>query len=301
MNQARLPGITVCLCTFKRPVMLKRLLDKLAVLETDGAFTFSISVADNDAGRSAEPVVAAFASKSPLTVHYSCEPVQNIALARNRAIAKAEGDYIAFIDDDEFPDPGWLRGMLRACQSEGVSGVLGPVRPYFESPPPGWVVKGGFCERPECPTGTTLDWNECRTGNVLFKQSIISGLTGPFDPAFGTGGEDKEFFRIMMEHGHRFIWCNEAVVFEEVPPERLTRNYMWQRALLRGKNVLKHPSGRAKAIATSMVAFPVYAGLLPFTVLGGHHCFVKYSIKLCDHGGRILALFGLNPVADRTL
>ena len=37
-------------------------------------------------------------------VKYCVEPRQNIALARNKALQNAEGDLIAFIDDDEFPD-----------------------------------------------------------------------------------------------------------------------------------------------------------------------------------------------------
>ena len=41
--------------------MLKRLLEHLSIQETDGQFTFSISIADNDPARSAEPVIATFA------------------------------------------------------------------------------------------------------------------------------------------------------------------------------------------------------------------------------------------------
>ncbi|MEC7906429.1 MAG: glycosyltransferase [Verrucomicrobiota bacterium] len=301
MPPANSSHICVCLCTYRRPSMLKRLLEHLSIQETDGQFTFSISIADNDQARSAEPVIATFADSSPLEVAYGCQPTQNIALTRNLSLEKAKGDFVAFIDDDEFPAKNWLLELFRFCQTEGVSGVLGPVRPHFECHPPNWVVKGRFCDRPEPDTGTELDWNDCRTGNVLLRRSIIDGLDEPFDPAFPTGGEDKEFFRIMMQSGHRFLWCNAGVVFEEVPQERLTRSYMLHRALLRGQNVLKHPQGRYRAVATSFFAVPIYLVLLPFTVLGGHHCFVKYTIKLCDHVGRILGVFGINPVSYRAM
>jgi len=68
-----------------------------------GQFTYSIVVADNDQLQSARPVVLEFRSASPIPVTYCAEPQQNIALTRNRAIANASGDYIAFVDDDEFP------------------------------------------------------------------------------------------------------------------------------------------------------------------------------------------------------
>jgi hypothetical protein len=39
--------------------------------------------------------------------------------------------------------------------------------------------------------------------------------------------------------------------------------------------------------------------VLPFALILGHHVFMKYCIKFCDHAGRILTLLGLNPVRER--
>ena len=60
-------------------------------------------------------------------------------------------------------------------------------------------------------------------------------------------------------------------------------------------------AGRVRNMATSLVAVPVYAAVLPFTVLGGRAVFVKYAIKFCDHAGRLLALVGLSPVRERRM
>ncbi|MGH7835788.1 MAG: glycosyltransferase family 2 protein, partial [Candidatus Binatia bacterium] len=51
------PKIDVCIATYKRPQLLKKLLLSLVAQETGGEFSFTIIVADNDAQRSAEPVV----------------------------------------------------------------------------------------------------------------------------------------------------------------------------------------------------------------------------------------------------
>ena len=56
------PHITVCICTYKRPGCLRRLLQELADQDSGGQFTCSVVVADNDELRSAEPVVAEFAA-----------------------------------------------------------------------------------------------------------------------------------------------------------------------------------------------------------------------------------------------
>ena len=57
-----------------------------------------------------------------------------------------------------------------------------------------------------------------------------------FDPQFGlTGGEDSDLFSRMIEEGNaKFYWCNEAVVSEYVPGNRLTLNWLVKRAFRTG-------------------------------------------------------------------
>jgi succinoglycan biosynthesis protein ExoM len=294
-----LPHITVCICTLRRPTMLARLLDKIAQQDTQGGFELSIVVTDNDPAASARDTVEAFAARSALKVVYANEKRMNIALARNEALRHAQGDYVAFIDDDEFPDPDWLARMLTTCRSFDAAGTLGPVRPHFDQPPPAWLVRGGFCERPEHRTGQVMHWEESRTGNLLFRRSILDGEDPPFLEQFGTGGEDKDFFMRMTMRHHVFRWCNEGVTYETVPPERWTRRYLLRRALLRGKNILKHPGRQLPLIAKSLVAVPVYTLLLPFTLPFGQHVFMKYCVRFCDHAGRLLGAVGLNPLDAR--
>ena len=283
--------------------MLQRLLRELAKQQTAGEFTFSIVVTNNDAAQSARPIVENFWKNFPppasIPVVYAVQPERNIALARNTALDNAQGDFIAFIDDDEFPEAGWLLNLFRVCQSNRVAGVLGPVKPFFERQPPSWLLKAGFYQRPTHPTGHLVPWQECRTGNVLFRRNILDPYEPAFRREFGTGGEDQDFFRRMIEKGHRFIWCDEAVAFEEVPPARWTRRFMINRALLRGKNTLRHRQKRARNLLKSAVAVPAYACALPFLLVAGHHHFMRYVVKLADHFGRLLAFARLNPVSHR--
>lgn len=295
------PHLSVCICTYRRADLLRRLLESLERQETRDTFTFSVVIADNDAGRSAEPVVQAWSKHSPLRIVYCSEPTKNIALVRNKAVEHATGDYIVFVDDDEFAVPAWLSELLQTCERTSAAGVLGPVRPHFDTPPPAWLIKGRFCERPEHPTGTVLSWENCRTGNVLFRRSILEGVAEPFRREFGTGGEDQDFFRRMSEKGCVFVWCNEAVAYETVPPSRWTRSFLLSRALLRGRNSLRHPKGRLKLIAISLVAVPIYVVAILFSFLVGHHLVMRYSVKFCDHFGRILTLLRLNPVSERPM
>lgn len=293
------PLICVCICTLKRPKLLRKLLDALDKQKTDGLFEYSVVVADNDPEQSARQVAAAFTSASKVRVTYCFEPQQNIALTRNKALQHAAGDFIAFIDDDEYPADDWLWNLYKTCLGYGVDGVLGPVKPYFESDPPQWLKKGKFFDRPTYETGYRVTWDQARTGNVLFKRSILSSVDIPFRAEFDTAGEDVDFFRRMMQNGFTFIWCNEAVAHEVVPDSRCTKGYLLRRALLRGSNFPKHPSHRFRNVTRSLIAVPCYTLALPVLALFGQHLFLKYLIKLFDHSSRLLAFAGLSAMTRR--
>ena len=289
----------MCICTFKRPRLLRKLVDALIDQRSDGQFEYSVVVADNDPEQSARQVVAEFSSTSSLRVTYCLESQQNIALTRNRALEHADGDFIAFIDDDEYPAVDWLWNLYKTCVTYAVDGVLGPVNPYFETDPPEWLKKGRFFDRPAYDTGYRVKWDQARTGNVLFKRSILSSVDIPFRAEFATAGEDVDFFRRMMQNGFTFIWCSEAVTHEVVPDSRCTRSYLLRRALLRGSNFPKHPSHRLRNLTRSLIAVPCYTLALPILALLGQHLFLKYLIKLFDHSSRLLAFAGLNAVTRR--
>jgi succinoglycan biosynthesis protein ExoM len=289
--------ISVCICTYQRPDFLRRLLVELAGQTTDGLFTYSLVIADNDHAESAKAVVSAFAAAWPISLTYCVEPRQNIALTRNKAVENATGDFVAFIDDDEFPAKDWLLTLLKACNEYDVDGVVGPVKRHFDEQPPNWVVRGGFYERPTYSTGLVIDWGKGRTNNVLLKKEIFSAAGQPFRPEFRSG-EDQDFFRRMIERGYVFIWCNEAVAYEVVPPMRWKRTFMLRRALLQGAVSVLHPGFGALDVAKSIVAIAGYAAALPFAFVLGHHRLMTLLIKLCGHLGGILALLGINPVRE---
>jgi glycosyltransferase involved in cell wall biosynthesis len=291
--------ISVCICTFKRPDLLKRLLEAVARQKTDGLFDVNVVVVDNDRAESAKETVAMFARTASVPAAYWVEPTPNIALARNKVVKHADGDFLAFIDDDEFPDPDWLLNLFKTCESHNVAGVLAPVLPHFETTPPSWLVKAGFYDRPRHKTGFVMSWQESRTGNVLIRRKIIEGMGEVFKPEFGAGGEDQDFFRRMTAAGHTFIWCDEAPAYETVPPHRWERRFLLKRALLRGQTTFRHPKNRAKNIAKSIIAVPLYVLALPVLLVAGHHMFMRYLVRLFDHLGRLLALMNLNPVNER--
>ena len=66
--------IAVCVLTYRRPEWLKRLLQDLDKQKTEGKFTFSITVVDNDKVGSAQATVTALGPSSTGASLYFCLP-----------------------------------------------------------------------------------------------------------------------------------------------------------------------------------------------------------------------------------
>lgn len=297
--------ITVCACTYRRPELLERLLAGLAKQQTDGLFTFTCAVVDNDALASAHPVIERLRPTFPVPILYAQEAARNIALARNRALSLVDGEFLAFIDDDEVPAEDWLVQLWRTLHLYQADAVLGPVRPYFDVPPPAWVVRSRICERPSHTTGSTLHWRQTRTGNVLMRFSLVVGDGIRFNPEYATGGEDVDFFRRAASVGKTFVWCEEGPVFELVPEARLRRRYYLKRALLQGRVSLKYAAEQSSTVgilsiaAKALAAMLLYTCSLPFLFLFGEHIGMKYLIKDFHHIGRFFAVLGVSHSATR--
>ena len=290
--------ITVCICTYKRPALLCRALQGVKRQQTNGAFTFSVVVVDNDAAESARAETEAFARHSSVPTTYCVEPRQGIALARNRACAAATGGFVAFIDDDECPTEHWLLNLLQTLRRYQVDGVLGPVRPEFDYRAPRWVIQGGFYDRPTHETGTRLAWGQCRTGNVLLKRELVAGDATVFRPEF-LSGEDQDFFKRQMAQGRTFVWCHEAPVDEFVPPGRWSRGFLVRRAVFRGVFSQRNRQESALPLLQSLLAVPFYLIALPIGLVAGQSRFMSYVFKLSYHAGRLLAAIGINPIKQQ--
>jgi succinoglycan biosynthesis protein ExoM len=291
--------ICVCVCTYKRPQLLRCLISKLEGQETEGLFDYSIVIVDNDRSESARQTVESYAQHSTISIGYYVESEQNIALARNKAIENSKGDFIGFIDDDEFPNGRWLLNLYNAVSRYKSDGILGPVLPHFEKEPPKWVKKGCFFNRPSHPTGFVLAWKNTRSGNALIRRDLFQEDRKWFDPAYGSGGEDRDFFKRKIAKGCVFVWCNDAPVYETVPPNRWKRTVMLKRALLRGKMALNAAGSKPASVLKSIVAVVIYTASLPLFMIAGHHFFMKYLIKNFDHLGKVLAFLGIDLIKEK--
>lgn len=225
--------IVIGIATCRRPESLARLLHSLVGLRfTRVQPALRIVVVDNDAAGSSREVCAAYAKTSPWPTEYLVEPRRGIPFARNAIVSFAltDADAIAFVDDDETVEPGWLDALLDTQVRFSADIVAGPAVPVFASrEPPQWAVKGPFFQLPRFPTGTSRDL--AYTNNVLVTGDVFRDLPGGFDERLRfTGGSDTHFFRRASLSGHRIVWCDGAIVYDHIPDDRLTVRWVMQRA-----------------------------------------------------------------------
>lgn len=303
--------VAVCIPTFRRPEGLARLFEGLNAL----AFAAQpepaavVVVVDNDAEGSAAAVCEAWRGRLRWPLVYEHEPRRGLSYVRNAAIAAARGRaaFIAFIDDDEVPEPRWLDELLRVQAEHDADVVSGPVPGRFEGPVPAWVSRGGFFERPRRPTGTVV--THPGTGNVLLRASLFDADPRPFDDRFAlAGGEDTHLFLRLAAAGRRMVWADDAVAHEWIPPSRARARWILQRGLREANTwslcERELRPGMATALARAGKAaahLGLGLALLPVSPLRGRHAVVRALRHLWYGAGSLAGLVGVRYQEYRRL
>jgi len=287
------PDISVCIATFRRPDGLARLLTSLARTKLPEGVSSEVIVVDNDAAGDARSR-ALEACAAAAEARWLVEPEQNIARARNRALSEARGTWIAFIDDDEVAEEGWLAAYWSEAARDAADGFFGPVRPILAAPEKRWLDLATFFGRPEHATGTPVRVADLSTSNALLRRSLFADRR--FDPAWGrSGGSDLELFERLLASGARFVWCADARVSETIPPHRYRLRWLSQRAFRGGVGFtrLELDRGRGEGMALrAAVALVALAVLLPLSLLGGRRLAARTWLRTCTQAGHLWAHAG---------
>ncbi len=232
---AEQPGghTVIAVLTYRRPQDIVLALTALAEQVERVGEPVHILVVDNDpqgsAGQTVQPFLGPF-------IHYVHEPKPGIAAARNRAMAEsAAAAVLIFFDDDEVPSEHWLSHLLATHRLTRPAGVVGPVISEFAHEPDEWLRGGRFFDRRRMPTGSVVQ--AAATNNLLLDLVQLRSLDISFDERYGlSGGSDTLFTRQIVRAGGRLVWCDEAVVVDRVPAERMSRRWVLQRAFRSGNS-----------------------------------------------------------------
>jgi succinoglycan biosynthesis protein ExoM len=224
--------VTVAIPTRMRVASLPALLKAVAAQTKPPTMQIEVLVIDNDPAGSAAAVAESARRDGMQGLHYVIEPVPGVASVRNRALERARGDALAFVDDDEMPARDWILRLATAMHDHQADAVFGPVVPEFPTTTATWVQRMGLFDRRRHATGQRVGIRDMRTGNVMISLAWLRAQRPmlAFDHRLGlTGGEDSLFFAEALDRGLRAVWCDEAAVTEAIPASRANAGYLVRR------------------------------------------------------------------------
>jgi glycosyltransferase involved in cell wall biosynthesis len=276
--------VAVCICTYDRSQSLTRLLSSLQNIELTGLNPLSVEiiVVDNDPNRETEAICLRSGHRLPIPVHYVPEHEAGITHARNRAVSEAlqrQADFVAFIDDDDRPEPDWLLALLDRQAVTGADIVFGTwvLDPHM----PQWARDTGIFRSPvkvkNENKGGRYGLPGCAsTCNVLVSRSALEAVAahGPvFTHAFkNSGGEDKDFFIRAHKLGAVLTSADTSVIHRNQEPLRYTARGLLRRGFKNGCSQLimarYHGDGRRnlKLRGAALLKLFISLILLPFSI-----------------------------------
>ena len=216
--------VVIGIPTFRRPEQLAALLRSL--LPELRAQPALVIVGDNDCGESAPHIVEAFRADWPQAV---CIPVaeRGVAQVRNALLREAcarepAWRWLVMLDDDGLATPGWLQRLLATGESLQADLVGGPVEGMLPEGASALARNSIFASRRRWAPGRVPTLNT--TQNLAIARKTLALVPEPlFRNEYGaSGGEDYDLFRRTAAAQGVLAWCDEAVVQEPAPADRLS-------------------------------------------------------------------------------
>lgn len=135
----------------------------------------------------------------PFNVRVISIPNGGLSNARNVGWRAAQGEIVAYIDDDARPDPHWLNYMVSTLTNRNLAGAGGPNLSPLED----GFIQTCVDHSPGNPTHVLIDDRvaEHVPGcNMAFWRHCLEAVDG-FDPAFRIAGDDVDFCWRIQERG----------------------------------------------------------------------------------------------------
>jgi glycosyltransferase involved in cell wall biosynthesis len=231
--------ITVILCTYNRCRSLAKALESVAASQLPSAVEWEVLVVDNNSRDETRGVVEDFCARYPGRFRYLFEPQPGKSYALNSGVQEARGEILAFMDDDVTVEPTWLQELTAALEGGEWVGAGGRILPEKDFSLPRWLALDG----PYAMSGILALFELGDTPgklelppygtNMAFRKEMFEkygGFRTDLGPTPGSEirNEDTEFGRRVMTAGEQLRYEPTAVVYHEVPRNRLRKEYFLQ-------------------------------------------------------------------------
>ena len=225
---------SVIIPTYNRSGELRKTLESLSGLSCN--VDWEVIVVDNNSNDNTAEVVSELSKGFPVELRYLFEPEQGKPAALNSGIAVAQGEAIAFTDDDHRFEPDWLEQAAAGLQQFDCDYVGGKILPLFEGPCPRWLTTSsgrhlaviGMADYG--PVAHEFADRPAMGGNLVVRREAFSRV-GLWDNRLGRRGrtllgqEQREWCMRARASGLHGFYIPQMVVYHIVPVERLRKQY----------------------------------------------------------------------------
>lgn len=227
--------LSIIISTYNNASSLMRTLSSLTQQDADKSVWECVIVNNNSTDDTAERVAEFTKEHSELNIRLVDEPQQGLSFARNRGIAESKGQFLAFIDDDETVNEGFVSAYIDLFFNHGAFAGAGALKVRYDSARPKWMSR--YTEQ---MIANPLDLGNSITtiagditptgGNMAFNREIFS-LYGNFDTDLGrkgqtlSGGEENDMFKRIRDIGERIFYTPHAIAYHHIADRKLTEEY----------------------------------------------------------------------------
>ena len=227
--------LSIIISTYNNAISLVRTLESVAKQDYDKNEWECVVVNNNSTDDTAARVATFIEEHSDLNIRLVEESQQGLSFARNRGIAESKGQFVAFIDDDETINEGFVSAYIDIFHNHGAFVAAGKLKVCYDSKRPKWMshytekmIANPFdlgnsvitITRTITPTG----------GNMAFNREVFN-LYGGFDTDLGRkggelfGGEENDIFARIRDLGERVFYTPNAIAYHHIADRKLTAEY----------------------------------------------------------------------------
>jgi glycosyltransferase involved in cell wall biosynthesis len=233
---------SIVVCTRNRGELLRSTCQGVLDLAADRK-AFELLIVDNGSTDETLSIARSLSAEEPDLVRLALEPRAGLSRARNTGVAVAQGEILAFLDDDAVPGPDWLISLLAIFEDPATWAAGGPVEPVYSGDLPSWLGE------PFLPYLTVWDkgkeiqdltYNDYPRGaNVAYRRAAFQAY-GPFSVQLGRqrrslrSCEEIEMCLRLERGGKTVRYVPEARVRHRVDTSRLTPEWMERRFWAQG-------------------------------------------------------------------
>jgi glycosyltransferase involved in cell wall biosynthesis len=266
---------TIAIPTYNGADRLPIVFQSLQKQQVPLGLTWEVLVVDNNSQDNTPILIEELQQKNlGFILRYCREPQQGLAFARIKAINEARGEWVAFVDDDNWPREDWLKSAaLFRNHSPKLGAFSGKILGVYEVEPPedfekirsflairdhGSQPKKFIPEHLQLPPGAGLFVKRSAWVAAATSHPKLVGRVG--DSMLS--GEDGEQLLYLHKSGWE-IWYTPSIVIEHyIPKNRLTRDYLF--------NLAKGSGLATYQLRLILARSPIQAKMLFFRTIAGN-------------------------------